>query len=141
MAKRKKRILRVIRKSTLTGKAVWVGHIRTYKTEWKAYRTACIKEINRMRQWAHTVNRRKRNVVRLLGELTACLPIIGDIPDEQRAAAKALTLIADNEPPKQSDFYEHIREEKRQRHNAHRREKRWQEKYMNKIDDNQNYDK
>ena len=130
--KRKQRILRVIRHSALTGKAVWVSHRRSYQTEWKAYKTACLKEVNRMRQWAHTVNRRRRNIVRLLGELTASLPILGDIPQEQRTAARVLTHLADNEPPKQSDFYDHICEEKRQKRNAKRRLKRWQEKYGNK---------
>lgn len=141
MAKRKKRVLSVIRKSVLTGNAVWVGHLRSYKAEWKAYRTACMKESCRMRQWANTVERRRRNILRLLGELTAGLPILGDIPEEKRAAAKALAMMAESKPPKQSDFYDHIKAEKRQRYNARRREKRRQEKHLNKNDDNQNYDK
>ena len=139
--KRKKRILKVIRKSALTGKAVWVGHARTYKNEWENYKAACRKEVNRMRQWAHTVNRRKRNVMRLLGKLTEGLPIIGDIPPELRAAAKSITQIADDEPPKHSDFYDHIKEESRQRNNARRREKAWQQKYGSKNRKNSDYDK
>lgn len=139
--KRKKRAMKVLRKSLLTGKAVWIGIERTYNAEWKAYKRACRKEITRMRGWGYVVARRKKNILNLLSELTARLPIIGNISKEQRAAAKALTQLADNEPPKQSDFYDHIHEEKRQHYNAQRREKRWQEKYGNKITPNIYYDK
>lgn len=139
--KHKKRIMKVIRKSALTGKAVWIGIERTYNTEWKAYKRACRKEITRMRGWGYVVARRKNNVLRLLNELTARLPILGDIPQDQREAAKALTKMADYEPSKQSDFYDHICEERRQRENARRREKRWKEKYGNKTSENRNYDK
>ena len=126
---RKKRILTVIRKSVLTGKAVWVSHSRSYQAEWKAYRIACNKEVNRMRQWGNIVNRRRRNIMRLLSDLTEGLPILGDMPPEQRAAAMVLRQMADMEPEKQSDFYDHLHEEKRQKRNAKRRLQRWQEKY------------
>lgn len=128
----KRRIIKTIRKSALTGKAVWLSHERTYKTGWKAYRFACRKEAMRISRWAYTVARRRKNITRLLAKLTESLPILGDIPREQRDAAKALMQMADNEPPKQSDFYDHICEERRQRENARRREKRWKEKYGNK---------
>lgn len=113
--KRKKRILKVIRKSLLTGQAVWVSHKRTYIDEWKAYKLACNKEINRMCGWDYVMARRKKNILGLLNELTANMPILGDIKKEQREAAKTLTQMADNEPSKQSDFYDHIKEEERLR--------------------------
>lgn len=139
--KRKKRPLKVILKSALTGKAVWVSHDRTYKTEWEAYKKACRKEITRMRSWGYMVARRKNNILHFLAKLTESLPILGDIPKEKRDAAKALTQLADTEPLKQSDFYDHIREERRQRENAKKREKRWQEKYGKQNIQNTNYDK
>ena len=40
--KRKQRILRIIRRSALTGKAVWLSHQRSYQTEWTAYKRACL---------------------------------------------------------------------------------------------------
>lgn len=126
---RKKRVLGIIRRSALTGRAVWVSHRRIYQAEWEAYKRACLQEINRMRQWVNTVNRRRRNVTRLISELTDRIPILGDVPQDKREAAKILTQLADKEPVKQSDFYEHICEEKRQRRNASRRTRRWQEKY------------
>ena len=132
--KRKKRPLKVILKSAITGKAVWVSHDRTYKTEWEAYKKACRKEITRMRSWGYMVARRKNNILHFLAKL-------GDIPKEKRDAAKALTQLADTEPLKQSDFYDHIREERRQRENAKKREKRWQEKYGKQNIQNMNYDK
>ena len=132
MTKPKRKILKIIRKSALTGRAVWVSHVRNYRAEYYAYKRACHKEANRMRQWAYVVNRRKRNVMRLLSTLTERLPILGDIPQELRSAAKVMTKIAADGPPKQSDFYDHICEERRQRKNARKRERRWQEKYGNK---------
>jgi hypothetical protein len=128
----KHRILKTIRKSALTGKAVWVGHKRSYDTEWRAYKRACHKEYQRMRGWGYAMVRRRKNIMRFLTKLTDSLPILGDIPKEKREAAKSITLIADNDPPKQSDFYDHICEERRQRKNAKEREKRWQEKYGQK---------
>ena len=130
--KRKQRILKIIRNSVLTGKAVWVSHRRSYQTEWKAYKQACLKEINRMRQWANIINRRKRNVASLLGKLTESLPILGDMPPVVRDAAKSITLMASNEPSKHSDFYDHLQEEKRRKRNARKRQERWQKKYGNK---------
>ncbi len=126
--KRKQRILRIIRRSALTGKAVWVEHTRTYKNEWDSYKYACRKEFVRMNQWTRTVARRRKNILLFLGKLTERLPIIGDIPHDKRDAAKVITQISDTEPAKQSDFYEHIQEEKRQKRNASRRMKRWREK-------------
>ena len=128
----KRRIIKTIRKSALTGKAVWLSHERTYKTGWKAYRFACHKEAMRINHWACTVARRRKNITRLFAKLTESLPILGDIPREQREAAKAIMQMADNEPPKQSDFYDHICEERRLRKNARAREREWQKKYGNK---------
>lgn len=129
MTKQKRKILKVIRKSVLTGKAVWAYHKLCSKPEYMAYRTACDKEINIMRQWGNIANRRRKNIMHMLHKLTANLPLLGDIGQEKREAAKMLMNMADKEPPKKSDFYDHIQEEKRQRRNAKKRLKRWQEKY------------
>lgn len=147
MTKRKQRVLKIIRKSVLTGKAVWVSHERSYMAEWAAYRNACKMEIERMRQWGNVVNRRRRNIMQLLTRLTASLPILGDIPPEKREAARFIQQLADKEPSKQSDFYDHICEERRLKRNAKRREKRWKEKYggqnteSTENTENNNYDK
>lgn len=130
--KRKYKPLAIIRRSVLTGKAVWVSHKRTYKAEWRAYKQACTREVNRMRQWGNMCNRRRRNILNFINELTANLPILGDLPPEKRAALKFLRQMAETDPDKHSDFYDHICEEKRLKRNAKRREKRWQEKYGNK---------
>lgn len=121
--------MKVLRRSLLTGNAVWIGHERSYKAEWEAYKTACLNEINRMRQWPSMMKRRKRNILRLISEVSAKLPILGEIPPEKREALKVLAQVAENEPPRQSDFYDHIKEEKRQKRNARIRDKRWKEKY------------
>ena len=141
MTKPKRKILKIIRKSALNGRAVWVNHVRNYRAEYYAYKRACHKESMRINHWAYAVARRRKNIQRFLGKLTENLPILGDIPQEVREAAKKITLMADNEPPKQSDFYDHICEERRQRKNAREREKRWQEKYGKQNTQNDHYDK
>ena len=133
MATRQKRkILRIIRYSALTGTAVWVSPERSYHAEYYAYKRACRTEAMRINHWACTVARRRKNITRLFAKLTESLPILGDIPREQREAAKAIMQMADNEPPKQSDFYDHICEERRLRKNARAREREWQKKYGSK---------
>ena len=129
---KKYRIIKGIRRSCITGKAVCFSYYDRRKSEWEAYKRACKREVERMRQWSNVVSRRQKNILKLLNELTANLPIIGDVPPEKREAARFLAQMAASEPPKQSDFYDHICEEKRQKRNARRREKRWQEKYGNK---------
>lgn len=115
MTKPKRRILKVIRKSVLTGRAVWVSHNRTYRACRLGYKAACKHEAMRIRLWGRAINSRKKNVLRLLGDLTADLPIIGDVVQEKRDAAKALNEIADGEPVCDKNFYEHVMEEKRLR--------------------------
>lgn len=133
--KRKKRILKVIRKSALTGRAVWVDRGRTYKSVWENYKNACKKEFVRMNQWTRIVARRKKNVTQFLDRLTEHLPILGDIPQNKRDAARSITLIVNGELSRQSDFYEHVREERRLQENARLREKRWRKKYGKKHKD------
>lgn len=115
--KRKKQMMKVIKRSVLTGKAIWIGHRRTYHAEWIAYMRACEKEMRRMRQWTTTVRQRKENVMRLLGELTARLQNRrhGDMPQELREATRTLTRLSEETPPRQSDFYDHICEERRRK--------------------------
>ena len=140
-AKVKEKVMKILRRSCITGNAVWIGPERSRSAEWEAYRKACNKEIERMRQWPQAMARRKKNIMQLINTLTAKLPKDGDISKEQRDALKVLTKMVEKEPSKQSDFYDHIQEEKRQKRNARRREKRWQEKYGNKNKQNSNYDK
>lgn len=141
MYKKKHKILKIIRRSCLTGRAVWLSHERSYNAEWKAYHKACEKEMELMRGWPERCRIRKQNILHLLGKLTANLPLLGDIPKEKLEAAKALARMAEEEPVFKSDFYDHIQEENRLKRNAARREKRWQEKYGNKNKQNHDYDK
>lgn len=141
MGKRKRKILSVIRRSCVTNRAIWAGHARSYQAEWKAFRRACIEETFRMQQWQNIMARRRRNIRNVLAELTARLPIIGSISEEQRNAVRTLTSIGNNDMPKQSELQDHVREVKRQRYNALRRLRRWKEKQSRKFDANPDYDK
>ena len=132
MAKRKLRTLRIIRKSIITGRAIWVSHNRSYNAEWIAYKNVCKQEMYRIRWWGRTLNYRRQNIMRLLNNLTVNLPILGDISANMREAARVISVMANSDPPCDNCFYNHIKEEVRQKRNARRRNKRWQQKYENK---------
>jgi hypothetical protein len=115
MTKRKEKIIRSIRKSCITGKAVWLNHNMTYMGEWIAYRRACQREIELVKKYPKLMEQRRANIMKLLSDLLASLPAIGELPPEKKAAAKALMKIADSPPPCYKDFYNHIMEERRRK--------------------------
>lgn len=104
-----------IRKSCITGKAVWI-YQNPYSTGLRmAYHRACKKEEERVRRWGDTVAKRKANIQRLLGDLMAKIPVTGSLSAEKRAAARMLASLAENPPVCYNGFYEHILEERRRR--------------------------
>lgn len=113
--KRKQRKLTFIQYSCITGKAVWLCHTLPYKSRWKAYKTACLHEVERVRNWGQTMAVRKANILRLLSDCTAHLPVSGELPPEKKAAARQLHQIAEQQPECYRMFYDHILEERRLR--------------------------
>lgn len=108
MTRRKPNIIKIIRKSCLTGKAVWVSHERAYLAEWKAYKNACRQEINRVKSWSRTIGRRKSNILAMLNDLTANIPIVGNIPARKKDSARLLRLLAETQHECYKGFYHHI---------------------------------
>ncbi len=102
----------VIRKSCVTGKAVWIYRGPSRHAAWKAYRRACVREIERMRNWSQSVAQRKDNIRRMLSDCMADKTFTDKLPDEQKAAARQLIAIS-KESVCVSDFYNHIMEERR----------------------------
>lgn len=105
----------IIRKSCLTGKAVWIYRGPSKQASWKAYWRACCREEERVRNWPQTAARRKENILRLLSDCMSGLPLTGELPPEKEAAARQLLAISKKGIPCRSEFYEHFMEERRRR--------------------------
>ena len=131
--KRKKHRTWVIRYSCLTGKAVWIYRSPSNGAMWLAYWRARKQELERVRNWNKTMAQRKSNILRLLSDCTASVPITDDLPPDKRDAAQRLRRMAEAPKSCHRDFYNHLKEERR----------RWRtcpDGYKKK-DDNRYYDK
>lgn len=98
--------------------------------ERKAYSRACQKEIERMKNAAAETERKRRLVRVFLAGCTANLPMMGELTDEQRKAIRRIQHIAKTEYKFNTEFYDHIMEERR----------RWKNRKCGVIK-NSNYDK
>lgn len=144
MNKKGKHIKVFIRRSCITGKVIWV--YRGVKTgEYLAYWRACRKELQRFKMWAERLDRRRRNMTRLLSDSSSRIPITEEMTPEQREAARQLheLSVADVKPDR--EFYDHIIEERRRREEDReiRRQMREREalERESREQDNRNYDK
>lgn len=111
-------LVTIVRRSCLTGKAVWVHCGMSRHAAHQAYYDACRKEMERVRQWPETIERRRANIGRLLAALTAAIPFGVTMTAEQEAAARLLHDIEQRPPACHRDFYDHIVEERRRRRQA-----------------------
>lgn len=105
----------IIRYSCLTGKAVWIYNAPSNGAMWTAYWRARRSEVERVRNWSQTVALRKANILRLLSDCTASLPVTGDLPPGKREAALRLRQVAEAPKACHRDFYNHLMEEQRRR--------------------------
>ena len=113
--KPKRKVLRIIRRSCLTGQAVWVIPGRSRETDRVRYWRVCRKEMERVRKWAAKVERRRSNIMRMLAGVTANLPALGDVPPAVADAMKVLRRMAAKEPELDRSFYDHIIEERKRK--------------------------
>ena len=109
----------IIRRSCLTGKAVWLyrGH-GTKRHADKTYCEACRLESKRIHRWCETKARRQKRITGFLNYLTSCLPILCTLTAEQRNAIRELQAIAAQEIRPDRAFYEHFKEIRRRRKEA-----------------------
>lgn len=112
--KRNYNILRIL-KSCVTGTAVWVYMGPSAEAARKAYWRACRHEAERMRQISKMAARRKANILQLLNDCMAGLPITAELPPEKKAAARQLLAIAEEDTLSDRSFYNHILETRRRR--------------------------
>ena len=143
MYKRRPHKVTVIRYSCVTGKAIWLYQGQSHAGMLKAYQRARKHEITLQRKWPRLMERRTKNIQRLLDEcLAAKKPENGGLTEAQRAAIKTLQTLANKPPEYYSGFYNHIRAERRRRDKKSRRwHKKGRQESQDKNKDNQDYDK
>lgn len=105
----------IIKRLKTTGQAVWVYMGSSKDAMRKAYSRAGKKENTRVRWWANRTKRRTANIKAYLERLVADLPLLGDISAEQQQAIYTLQHLADNPPPCDTAFYNHLQQERRLR--------------------------
>lgn len=115
MTKKKYKPIKTIRRSCITGKAVWVTHCTTYHGILTAYKKACEHEIERTKNLAEMAARLKGSILKLLNDCLEGLPIDQPLTPEQQAAARQLLALAEYNPYTPSEFYYHIMEERRRK--------------------------
>lgn len=108
-------LITVIRRSCLTGAAVWVYQGPSRSAAMRAYHRACVKEVRRVRQWVKTAEQRMSNVASLMAACQARLPAGARLTPEQAAAARRLKAIQETAADCHMEFYDHIMEERRRR--------------------------
>lgn len=112
--KRPHRYTKIVR-SCLTGNVVWVYRGLSENASRTAYWRACQKEIERVRNWAERVARRKDSVEAVLSSCSAGMPIDAVLTVEQREAARELQAVIRKGCDCHSEFYDHIMELRRRR--------------------------
>ena len=117
VTKRKHKVIRILHRSCLTDQPVWLSPQRSRQAEAKAYKRACKHEIERIKGWGKRIEQRKGNILHLLSDLMANIPIFASVAEEQAEAAKQLNAIAEKSPLCYRDFYNHIMERKRKTNN------------------------
>lgn len=130
MSKRKRHIT-IIRRSCLTGKAMWIYQGTSHEAAKKLYWKACKREIHRVRYlWGLMVARRGKNIARLLTSCTERMPLTAELTPEQKEAARQLQHLAKRVISCDRDFYEHIVCEWKHRNDSSRRWRKNRQKWL-----------
>jgi DNA topoisomerase VI subunit B len=116
--------VRIILRSCLTGKAVWVYVGPSKEAARRAYYKVCKEELERVRNWPNYIKQRSERIGRKINEMIANLPINVPLTPKQKEAIKQLRAIQNEVEPCDMEFYNHIMEEARRRNAA---SKRWAE--------------
>lgn len=124
-----------IRRSCLTGEVVWIYTGPSKAAAWIAYKRACQREVERVRQWCDTVARRKKSILAFLNSCMAGIPITDELPPEKKEAARQLLALSKQNIPCHRSFYDHIIEEQRRKAEDREIRRKMRER------DNHDYDK
>lgn len=104
-----------IRRSCLTGEAVWIYRGNSRGAARKSYFLACQRELERVQRWNERASKRRANIMRLLNECQADMPVTKTLAGSQRQAAEQLKNISCAAFLCDKTFYNHIVEERRRR--------------------------
>lgn len=110
----------VIRRSCITGNAVWIYRGPSLKAAREAYRRACKKEVERVRNWPQIAQQRREDLMNFLTKCMAKLPL-AELTPEQKECARRIKACEKELTYCHMEFYDHIIEEARRRNEASRR--------------------
>ena len=103
----------VIKRSSTTGRAVWLYQGSSKEGARKAYERVRRKEISRVRWWKNRMKRRANAILTFLEKLVETLPMMGVISPEKKKAIRDLQRLAENPPPCDTDLYNQARRERK----------------------------
>ena len=98
----------VIRRSCLTGKAVWLGRAKNKRVASAMYCRAKKAERLRQRKWKGRVERLRKWMTDALNNFLSELPITQELTPAQIEHIRAIQTLAQEEIPCDREFYEHI---------------------------------
>ena len=104
-----------LRKSCLTGKAIWIFQGFSKRAEYQAYHRACRCEVERVKHWDERMGKRKANIMRMLNDCVSVIPMTVELSSEQAEAVRCLQAVANEKVERDNDFYAHIQEVRRRR--------------------------
>ena len=107
--------INIIKRLKTTRQAVWLYMGPTKKAARKAYLRASEKESSRVRCWANHIQQRTDHIRNYLDRLMENLSILGDIPENKQQAIRTIQHHADNPPPCDMAFYNHMQQERNER--------------------------
>jgi hypothetical protein len=108
---KRQQFITVIRRSCLTGKAVWIYRGPSRGAAKKAYFRACKKEVERMKTIGKVVEQRIANVIHFLKECNGG----GELTPSQAQVVRQMQAAGKKEAEEPSEFYRHIMEMRRRR--------------------------
>lgn len=141
----KKPLVTIIKRSCLTGKAVWVYQGKSLNAARKAYWVARKKEIERVKNWPKTAEAYTAYIRNFINSLLEKIPINCELTPDQREAIRELKALEKKGIECDLEFYNHIMEERRRREEDReiRRQMREREELekREKNENNNRYDK
>lgn len=111
----KKNIVTIIKRNSTTGKIVWVYRGKSQNAGRKAYWLVSKRENTRIRSWKKRLERRTAIIKEFLQRLIDGLPTPDDLTPDQRKAIRELQKIADNPPKCDTQFYNHLQQERKRK--------------------------
>lgn len=105
----------IIRRSCLTGKAVWLFRSKSRRAAASAYCLAKKMEYRQQKRWPDRVRQWQEWMLDALNDWLRGLPVTQELTAEQIRHVRAIQAIVKEDIPRDRDFYSHIITEARRR--------------------------